>query len=377
MIRLIVIRIFESVFRNFYIIIAPLIFVPLIAVAIQLVKDPSYLSGATVQIRYNYEISKVIGYEKFGTSPKDPSERMVWELQELLQTDAFADKVLANVNFENSWGVSQISNSPSVQREFLRDNVQLQPTGIRQVAILAYMPTEESAVQVINSIYDEYLNHQITTIGGSGRDLVNFMNIYLDAKTDQKNSVQQELEAYLASHPEDASFDRREIEQTQISLMTAILDDLVGDIEYTKDILDLGLLLESTSERYFRETFLLLDAPFQPISMTTITKKVSNVIQSVAIGFVLSIMTMGAFVIFDRRITLPLDLSNTTELPLLTMVPMENAQQKQRYQIRARSRGYYQRLVIRIKKWVLATDQPQPKSRKKRPANRDLNTLRR
>ena len=187
MIRLIVIRIFESVFRNFYIIIAPLIFVPLIAVAIQLVKDPSYLSGATVQIRYNYEISKVIGYEKFGTSPKDPSERMVWELQELLQTDAFADKVLANVNFENSWGVSQISNSPSVQREFLRDNVQLQPTGIRQVAILAYMPTEESAVQVINSIYDEYLNHQITTIGGSGRDLVNFMNIYLDAKTDQKN----------------------------------------------------------------------------------------------------------------------------------------------------------------------------------------------
>lgn len=377
MIRLIVIRIFESAVRNFYYIIAPAIIIPTLVLGLQIVKRPEYLSGATVQIRYNYEISRVIGYEKFPASPEDPSERMFAELWELLQTDAFIDKVIERVDFTDERGVSQISSSKSEQREFVRDNLQIQITGIRQVAVLAYMPTPTSAQQIITAIYDTYLEHQITTIGGSGSDLVEFMNIYLAAKSEQRDKVQAELEAYLDAHPEDPSFDRREIEISQISQLTTILDDLTGDIDYTKDVVDLGSLIEGTSERYFRETFILLDDPFQAVSMTTLTKKLSNVLQGVAVGVVLSIIVLGVFVMFDQRITLPLDLNNATKLPLLTIVPKENASQRQRYNIKEKRKTFIKKLQNRFNNRPAAPIEPQPNRRGAGHTNRDLNTLRR
>ena len=89
MIRLIIIRFSESIARNFFIIITPAIVVTLAAIVLQFVQKPQFLSGAAVQIRYNHEISKVIGYEKFETNPLDPADRMIRELHELLQTDLF------------------------------------------------------------------------------------------------------------------------------------------------------------------------------------------------------------------------------------------------------------------------------------------------
>lgn len=349
MIRLIVIRVFESIYRNFYIIVAPALIVPLITLFFQVIQQPTYLSGATLQIRYNYEISKVIGYEKFESSHLDPSERTFAEISELMGTDAFVDKILANVDFTNENGRSKISSSQKAKREFLRENVELQISGIRQVGIIAYMPTPKSAQQVITAIYNEYLNHQIETIGGSGRNLVEFMNIYLEEKTAQKDRVQAELEAYLISHPEDPNFDRREIEVTQIAQLSIILEDLIDDIEFTKDILDLGNLVEGTSERYFQETFLLLDDPFEPISMTSLTKKLSNIIQGAVVGAVLSIGVFGILVIFDRRIMLPIDLNNATDLPLLTMVPKEHQQGNERFRWKYRNLDLSSRVRRRLK----------------------------
>ena len=261
----------------------------------------------------------------------------------------------------------------------MRDNIQLQITGIRQVAILSYMPTENSAQQIITAVYEEYIAHQNETLGGSGRDLVEFMSIYLNAKTEQRDQVQAELEAYLLAHPEDPSFERREIEQTQISLLTTFLDDLVGDIDYTKDVLDLGFLLEDTSDRYFRETFLLLDDPFQPISMTSLTKKASNTAQGVAVGIVLSILILGLFVVFDRRITLPIDLYNITTLPILTMVPMEHVSQKQRYNIRERRKSLSRTLQQWFRERATQPEiQLQPPSRRSQGyVKRDLNSFKR
>ncbi len=378
MIRLIIIRIFESVVRNFFVIVAPIFIVPLLVLGLQITKDQEYLSGATVQIRYNYEISRVIGYEKFPASPLDPSERMLNELFELMRTDAFVDKILADVDFTDENGVSQIASSPSAQREFVRDNLQIQITGIRQVAILSYMPTPKSAQQIITAVYNAYLDHQITTIGESGSDLVDFMTIYLNAKEEQRVNVQAELEAYLAAHPADDSYDRREIEISQISQLSAILDDLIGDIDYTQDVLDFGSLVENTSERYFRETFILLDDPFQPVSMTTLTKKASNVIQGVAVGILLSIITLGVFVLFDQRVMLPLDLHNATDLPLLTIVPMENASQRRRYNIKEKRKSFTKKLRQRFNRRLEEVSEPQRSGRRRAGhSNRDLNSLRR
>ena len=94
MIRLIIIRFSESIARNFILILAPAVIVTLAVTTLQFFQKPQFLSGAAVQIRYNHEISKVIGYETFETNPADPAERMIWELQELMQTDAFLDKII-------------------------------------------------------------------------------------------------------------------------------------------------------------------------------------------------------------------------------------------------------------------------------------------
>ncbi|MFK7804085.1 MAG: hypothetical protein AB8G95_20800 [Anaerolineae bacterium] len=376
MIRLIIIRFIETIARNFVVIIAPAIIVTLLFAVLQVIKKPQYLSGATVQIRYNDEISKVIGYEKFETDPKDPSERMVWELQELMQTDAFVDKIIAQVDFKDHNGVNPVANTQSEMREYLRDNVQFLITGLTQIGILVYMPTYTSSIDVTNAIYDLYLTHQIETFGGTGRDLVEFMTLYLDAKTNQRDLVNAELSAYLKSHPEHPFYKRREIEEAQISLLITARDDLTSDIEYTEDILDLGFLVEGTSDRYFKETFILLDAPFEPVPMTTKTKKITGVIQGAVLGTFLSIVTIGLLVIFDRRITLPLDLLNITDLPLLTMIEMEEDKQKQRYNFRHKRKPITQRLKDRLKQLTVAGGaDTNSRSRRGHRPNKNLNSV--
>ena len=374
MIRLIIIRFSESIARNFFLIITPAIVVTLVAIALQFFQKPQFLSGAAVQIRYNHEISKVIGYEKFETNPADPAERMIWELQELLQTDVFVDKIIDRVDFTDHTGVNPISNRRSDMREYIRDNVELLQTGLTQVGIVVTMPTYTSSVDVVNAIYDEYLTHQVETFGGTGRDLVEFMSIYLDAKVRQRDQVNAELDAYLKSHPEHPFYKRREIEEAQIALLVAARDDLTEDIEYTKDILDLGFLVEGTSERYFKETFILLDAPFEPVPLSTTTKKLSNIIQGGAVGVFLSILTIGLFAMFDRRVTLPLDLKNTTDLPLLTMVEMEKDGQKQRYKFRTKRIPLWQRLKNQIRQTFVAGGYNG--QRRSRQPNKNLNSAR-
>ncbi|MEM8856934.1 MAG: hypothetical protein AAGD96_01350 [Chloroflexota bacterium] len=331
MIRLIIIRICEALVRNLILIISPAILVTLAVVALQITQSPSYLSGATVQIRYNREISRVIGYEKYEGSYWDPSELFVLESYELLRTDEFVDGIIERVGFEELNGAPLSRSDVLAIRELLRDNFQIDPAGMTQVGVLAYMPTPELAQDVILAFFDEYMAHQIETIGGSGEDLVEYMSIYKDAKETQKVLVEAELQEYLRTHPENPFFDRREIEQAQIFLLVSTIEDLDEDIQFTKDWLDFGYLVENTADRYFEETFTLLDAPFPAISMTSTTKKISNIIQGAAAGVVLSVITAGVLVLFDRRVILPLDLHNVTELPLLTMVATEKAHQKQRY----------------------------------------------
>lgn len=377
MIRLIIIRFVETIVRNYVAIIAPAIIATLLFAALQIIKKPQYLSGAVIQIRRNPEISRVIGYEKFGTNPKDVSELMLWELQELVQTDAFVDQIIDRVDFTDHNGVNPVANTRAEMREYLRDNIQFSVTGITQVGVIVYMPTYTSAIDVTNSVYDIYLNHQIETFGGSGRDLVDFMTVYLDAKTRQRDLVELELSAYLKAHPEHPFYKRREIEEAQIALLTTTLDDLTDDIEYTTEVLDLGFLVEGTSERYFKETFILLDAPFEPVELTTKTKKITGVIQGVAVGMVLSILTFGLLVIFDRRVTLPLDLINITDLHLLTMVEMEKDKQKQRYNFRKKRKPFTKRLRDRMKQvTVTGSANSYGKQRRGHRPNKNLNSVR-
>ena len=259
-------------------------------------------------------------------------------------------------------------------REYLRDNVELLQTGLTQVGIVVTMPTYSSSIDVVNVMYDEYLIHQVETFGGAGSDLVGFMSIYLDAKVRQLDQVNAELDAYLESHPEHPFYKRREIEEAQIALLVAARDDLIEDVEYTKDVLDFGFLVEGTSERYFKETFVLLDAPFEPVSLSTTTKKLLNIIQGGAVGAFLSMLTIGPLMVFDRRITLPLDLHNITDLPLLTMVEMEHDGQKRRYQFRTRRVSRWQRLKNQIRQTFVAGGYNG--KRRGRQPNKNLNSAR-
>ncbi|MEM9773089.1 MAG: hypothetical protein AAF902_00815 [Chloroflexota bacterium] len=374
MIRLIIIRIFEALVRNIYLIIAPAIIVTVAVVYLQLTQTPSYLSGATVQIRYNREISRVIGYEKYGASPEDPSERFVQEGYELIRTDAFIDKIIDRAGFEE-FNDGPLTRSDIVEiRELLRDNIQLQETGFTQVGVLAYMPFPELAQNVITAFYIEFVNHQIETIGNSTDDLVDYMVIYRDAKQAQKELVEAELDAYLKAHPENQFFNRREIEETQIFLLVSTIEDLDNDLQFTKDWLDFGYLVEDTADRYFEETFVLLDAPFHPVSMTSMSKKLSNMIQGAVIGVVLSILVAGGLVIFDRRVILPLDLQNVTDLPLLTMVATEKAHQKQRYAFARKRKPWRQVISEKLKERMVAGGYGRQPRGRGRQQNRKLNT---
>lgn len=372
MTRLIIIRFSESIYRNFLLIISPAIIITFLGGVFQLFKEPQYLSGSTIQIRDNPEISKVIGYDKYEPHrSKKAGERMVWEMEELLATNAFVDNIINRVDFTDGTGINPIAQSDSEMREYLRDNIELLPTGSNQVTILVYMPTDSSAIDVVNAIYAEFLDHQNETFGGTGRNLVELIGIFLDAKVAHRDQVIKELNEYLISHPEDAFYKRREIEEAQIALLVKARDDLTKDIEKTQEILNVGYLVEGSSERYFKETFVLLDAPFEPVPMSTTTNKITGVIQSFVTGLLASLGILATTIIFDRRVTLPLDLKNVTQLPLLTMVSMETESQNQRYKIQKRHKTLSQRLQIQIRN--LSTPNPSQRHPAIRRKNRRLN----
>lgn len=374
MIRLIIIRICEALVRNIYLIAAPIVIITFGVAYLQFTQTPSYLSGATIQIRYNREISRVIGYEKYGTSPKDPSERFLLEAYELLTTDAFVDKIIERAGFEAFNGGPLSRSDTHTYRELLRRNIQIQMSGFNQVGVLAYMPTPELAQNVISAFYVEFVNHQIETVDNSTNDLVDYMIIYQNAKQAQKDLVEAELDAYLKAHPENEFFKRRDIEETQIFLMVRAIEDLDADIQFTKDWLDYGYLVEDSAERYFQETFVLLDAPFQPVSMTSMSKKLSNTIQGIVAGFVLSLGIAGTLVIFDRRVILPIDLQNVTDLPLLTMVGTEQPDQRQRYAFSVKRKSWSQSVNERIREKAVAGRYGQQARGRSRSHNRRLNS---
>ncbi|MFT5193110.1 MAG: capsular polysaccharide biosynthesis protein [Cellvibrionaceae bacterium] len=377
MIRLIIIRISESIVRNFFLIIAPAIIVTLLVAAFQLTHQPEYLSGATIQIQTNDAISAVIEYEKFKNSQSDPSSSMIYELQELIWTNSFIDKVIARVDFNDYTGKNPVASTQNELREHIRDNVEFFNNGRTQIGFIAYMPTESAAIGVVNAIYEEYLNHQIETFRGTGQSLVAFMSIYLEEKIRYRDLVNEELVAYLQSHPEHPVFNRRDIEEDQIALLVSTRRDLLDDIESIQNSIDSGLLVERTSERYFKETFILLDAPFAPIQMTTTSKKISKIIQGAAAGVFLSIIVIGLTILFDRRIILPLDLQNTTNIPLLTMVEMEKDRQKQQSNFRVKREPFIQRLQNRIKQVVVIESGNDYKGlQQDRRPNKNLNSIR-
>ncbi|MFK7802954.1 MAG: hypothetical protein AB8G95_15085 [Anaerolineae bacterium] len=331
------------------------------------------MSGSTVQIRDNPEISKVIGYDKYEPdNAKKAGERMVWELQELMETNAFVDRIISQVDFNDHTGSNPAARSRSEMREYLRDNIEFYPTGFNQIAIIVYMPTYTSSIDVVNAIYDEFLVHQNESFGGTGRNLIDLISIFLDAKVAHRDLVNTELEAYLKTHPEHPFYKRREIEEAQIAIILKARDDLNKDIEKTNDILNVGYLVERSSERYFKETFVLLDAPFEPIPLNTIMEKITGVIQAAVLGVLASLLVLGLTIIFDRRITIPLDLKNVTDLPLLTMVSMETESQNQRYQFKRKKKPLLQR---RWKELQQRWDSNRPKTHPApRSKNKRLNT---
>lgn len=320
MIRLIIIRLFESYFRHRWLYLLPILLMTSAAFAYLGLQEPLYLTEGILHVQDDSLISALTIGSNNAFSWQTPAEEATVEIDDLLKTDAFVRAIISQTDLE-----SEMSGGPANVKEVLsdvREAVWVQPEGANQLLVAASYNDPIITHQLVNAMVDNYVNWQINV---QLTESANAQEFFIDLTEEYRGDLEiarQELDVYLLSHVEPERGSRSQIEQVQISRLE---DDVqMAGERYVNSIEneELARLAIIQAENTIKQSYFLVDAPKVPTSPEISMKTMAmSAMIFIIVGIIISGIGIVGGALLDRSFRVPLDVNQILNLPVLATVP--------------------------------------------------------
>lgn len=299
-------------------------------------QETQYFYGATMMVAVNDTIDSYRNNKLIRIYRKEVNEVLAEEIWGLLETDVFLHKVIDRIDLDNPELRTSLSGRRQMLVDDLRENIEIavidNDRANNKLFFSVVTENPEFSKAVVFAFYDAYIDEKKAQGAVSEQQIYQTFNHVLESKEERRELVVGELTEYLQEHPKDEFFRRRDIEQLEIFLIERELYELNRDIEYFEDIIYFYDFNTITSDRSVEETYILFDTgilPWLVYQRPGLVKALTYwaVYVAVACGTLLVV-----FFVFDQTIIFPLDITQITDVPILTMTALELDPDRKWYQ---------------------------------------------
>ncbi len=320
MIRLILLRVFESYFRHRWLNLAPLAAMLVAASGFMVISKPVYVSSGTLYVQKASLLSSLTKIQDDGFSWRSPTQIAVNELYELLQTNAFIRSAIKKTDLETS--MADGPDAVSAAMDEFRQSVSVRMVGDNLIEFSASSEDPKLAQQLAASTIEAYTQWKLNGDQQESAVAQSFFAEVIPPYQQELQKARDELRAFLETHPQPLRGERLPEEQVQISQLQAAIDLASNRLASALEKEESARLAQSQAESNVRQNYLVIDAPIEPLKPQGGLKTIAlNAAIFVAVGLFLSLLSIVGGALLDRSFRFAIDVRNGLDLPVLAIVP--------------------------------------------------------
>lgn len=338
MARLIVLRLLESFFRHRWLNLLPVVLLLGAGVAYYgFLAEPVYIVRGVLYVQPTSLLESLLPLPNEPFTTLTPADATASEIDELLQTRAFVRAVIANTDLE-----AQMSLGEEVVEETIeeaREAVWAQAQGKNQVLVAAAHENPLIAYQLAQGMVDSYIQWRINSDREESAAAQAFFADLIAGYREDVEMARAALRDYLDTHPAPFRGERPANEVLEIGRLEGAITLAQTRYASALDKEEDARLAMARAEGNVRRTYYLIDAPAIPVEPVTSLRRVAR---SLAIfggaGVLLSVISVTGSALLDRTVRFPLDLEQTSDVPVLALVPADKPARQSRRERRRRRR---------------------------------------
>jgi capsular polysaccharide biosynthesis protein len=322
--RQVVIRLVESYFRHRWLYLLPILFMVVVAGLSYVITKPKYLSEGVLYVQKE---SLLASLNAVGANNSaiwgSPAQITGWEINALVQTDAFIRAVIQQTSLEKDMGAGQDSVATLIKD--VRKDVWATPLGDNQIQISGSYKDPIIASQLADGVMKGYLQWKLNGSLAQSGAAQGFFNDLIKGYKSDLDTARLAMKTYIEAHPQPLRGDRPELEQIEIKRLQGDIDQASNRLGSALDKEENARLAQAQSESDVHQTYILIDAPKPPLKPETSLKQIGmNFGIFIAVGLILSLTAIVGGALLDRSIRFPYDVTNSLNLQLLAIVPEVN-----------------------------------------------------
>lgn len=338
MVRLVLLRISEALFRYFWLYLIPIVMMTVVAGVVFMLEAPQYYAGGRLYVERQSLLADLTASNTDGSWWATPAQLTINEINELIATQAFVRSVIQKTNLE----AEMTKGDEAIDQAFqnYRQSIILRPVGEKLVEFGASNEDPVLAQQLAMATMDAYIQWKINSDYQESVAAQNFFVNLIKPYQEELERARDELQGFLEDYPEPIRGERPIEEQMELSRLQAAVDRAQERVNSAQDNEESARLVLTQSESVIRQTYMVIDSPEIPDKPDRgLRARAMDAMIFVGVGVALSIMGVGLAALLDRGMRFPIDVRHGLNLPVLAMVPgPTRAEMKQRRRLQREAR---------------------------------------
>lgn len=324
MVRLILLRLFESYFRHRWLNILPIVLLLGAGGAYIAYAKPQYAARGTIYVQKQPLVSTLSNVQS-DFSWQTPAQVTVGEFRDLMQTQAFARSVIAKTPLEQ-----QLTGDPIVLDRTIalyQKAISVNTVGNNLIEISGKYEDPATVQQLVAATMDMFIQWKLNTQTQDSIVAEKFFNETIQPYQNDLDKARNAMRTYLEAHPLPVRGERPPEETLEINVLQAAIDQATTRLNDAVTKAEDARLARSRAESNIRQMYLTIDAPAQPVEPATgLRDKATKLAIFLAVGVVLSLLCIVGGALLDRSFRFALDVKHGLALPVLAVVPLTRAE---------------------------------------------------
>lgn len=325
MVKLIVLRLLESFFRNRWLNILPAVVLLAVGVAIAFLVPPAYESAGTMMIEKDTLLASLTSNGSSNSLYVTPAQVTVDELSELLATDAFVRSAIQKTVLE----AQMTGNQEDIKQVFdeFRRSLTLTPVGSKLIELKGTHEDPQLAQQVAASTIEAYIQWQINKDYQQSVVAQNFFANLITPYQEDLQNARNALRDYLEAYPEPLRGSRPPEETIEIGRLQGDISLAEQRVAETLKNEESARLALAKAESLTRQTYVVIDTPVVPETSFSLRTAAITIILFAFVGIFLSIAAIVGAALLDQSLRFPVDVKHAVHLPVLATVAFDKGLQ--------------------------------------------------
>lgn len=328
MVRLVLLRLFESYFRHRWLYLLPIVLMSVAAGVYIATMPATYVVNGTLYIQNSNLLSSLTDIRQDGFSYVTPAQATTGELYQLLNAKAFLRAIVQKTDMEAKMAQDEETVAKTIDEA--KDAIWLQELGNNLVMISAQHEMPRIAQQLAESTIETYIQWKINLNREESVAAQTFFTDLIKTYQAEVAPARQALNNYLKTRPKPLQGDRPHEESSEIERLQAAISTAEERLQRAENQEESARLTLAQAESTVRQSYFVVDAPVRPLAPERSKKEMLlTLVLFIATGFGISCLGIIGGALLDDSLRFPVDVTHDLNLPVLTMIrqtPLEVSQ---------------------------------------------------